>query len=153
MIKYIGRDNKTKLDYINYFLYIDLLFLIEVYYFAKGFVEECNNLDIYECKRIKVKDILRYLRYEKILIKIFRSLNKIEEFVDNIDEDEFYEFYYNLGKEYFKEFYFINNRILTNIKRKQILKTISKFLYSKFSYGLFSNNYKESKNKKNLYII
>jgi hypothetical protein len=153
LIKYIGRDNKTKLDYINYFLYIDLLFLIEVYYFAKGFVEECNNLDIYECKRIKVKDILRYLRYEKILIKIFGSLNKVEEFVDSIDEDGFYEFYYNLGREYFKEFYFINNRILTNIKRKQILKTISKFLYSKFSYGLFSNNYKESKNKKNLYII
>jgi hypothetical protein len=153
LIKYIGRDNKTKLDYINYFLYIDLLFLIEVYYFAKGFVEECNNLDIYECKKIKVKDILRYLRYEKILIKIFGSLNKVEEFVDNIDEDGFYEFYYDLGREYFKEFYFINNGILTNIKRKQILKTISKFLYSKFSYGLFFNNYKESKNKKNLYII
>jgi hypothetical protein len=153
LIKYIGRDNKTKLDYINYFLYTDLPFVIAVYYFAKGFVEECNNFDIYECKRIKVKDILRYLRYEKILIKIFGSLNKVEEFVDNIDEDGFYEFYYNLGREYFKEFYFINNGILTNIKRKQILKTISNFLDSKFSYSLFFNNYKESKNKKNLYII
>ncbi len=75
-----------------------------------------------------------YLRYEKILIKIFGGLNKVEEFVDNIDD------YYDLGREYFKEFYFINNGILTNIKRKQILKTISKFLNSKFSYGLFFNN-------------
>ena len=108
MIKYIGRDDKKKLDYINYFLYIDVLFAIAVYYFAKGFVEKCNNFYIYECKRIKVKDILKYLCYEKMLIKIFGSLNKVEEFVDNIDEDGLYEFYYDLGREYFKEFYFIN---------------------------------------------
>ena len=82
--------------------------VIAIYYFAKGFVEECNNLDIYKCKKIKVKHILRYLRYGKILIKIFGSLNKVEEFVDNIDEYRFYKFYYDLGREYFKEFYFIN---------------------------------------------
>ena len=131
-----------------------LLNIIAIYYFAKGFVEECNNLDIYKCKKIKVKHILRYLRYGKILIKIFGSLNKVEEFVDNIDEYRFYKFYYDLGREYFREFYFINNGILTNIKRKQIIKAISRLLDSKFGYGLFFNNYKESKNNKNsLYII
>jgi len=34
--KVYRKGYKTKLDYINYFLYIDLLFVIAVHYFAKS---------------------------------------------------------------------------------------------------------------------
>ena len=103
---------------------------------------------------IKVDDIMRYLGYEKILIKYFGSLDKFEEFVDDNDEDGVYEFYENFGKEYAREFIFINyGKLIYNIKRKYIIKAISVFLDSKISWSLFPKNCNKRKNMKNLYII
>jgi hypothetical protein len=104
---------------------------------------------------MKVDDVMRYLGYEKILIKYFGSLDKFEEFVDDNDEDGVYEFYENLGKEYAREFIFINygKLIYNNIKREYVIKAISGFLDSKISWSLFPKSCNERKNMKNLYII
>jgi len=89
------------------------------------------------------------LGYKRILTRMFKDINSIEEIIDNDDID--YEPYKKLGDKY-AELYF-KNKYIDNITEKHIAKIINEFLNSKFSYGLFSNNYKESKNKKNLYII
>jgi len=89
------------------------------------------------------------LGYKRILTRMFKDINSIEEIIDNDDID--YEPYKKLGDKY-AELYF-KNKYIDNITEKHIAKIINEFLNSKFSYGLFFNNYKESKNKKNLYII
>jgi hypothetical protein len=94
---------------------------------------------------------LEYLGYRKVLSKIFRDINSIEEKIDKIDDID-YEPYENLGKEY-AELYFNTNYSIDNITEKDIAKIINDFLNSKLSYGLFMDISYNIKYKSFLYII
>jgi len=92
------------------------------------------------------------LGYEKILTRMFRDIDSIEEIIDN-DDDIDYEPYKKLGDEY-AELYFNTNYIkMDNITEKSIAKIINEFLNSKLSYGLFIDTSYNIKYKSFPYII
>ena len=96
---------------------------------------------------------MKYLGYEKILTRMFRDINSIEEIIDNDDDDIDYEPYKKLGGEY-AELYFNTNYIkMDNITEKSIAEIINEFLNSKLSYGLFTDISYNIKYKSFLYII
>jgi len=137
----LRRKYKTKLDDIIYFNKDP----IAVYYFTKGFIEGCEELKICKEGKIKIGNVLEYLGYKRILIKMLRAKN-----INSINRN--YEYYKNLGEEY-AELHF-KNKYIDNITENHVAEIINGFLNSKLSYGLFSNGYFYSiKDKPIPYII
>ena len=137
----LQRKYKTKLDDIIYFNKDP----IAVYYFTKGFIAGCEDLEICKEGKIKIGNVLEYLGYRRILIKMFRAKN-----INSINTN--YEYYKNLGEEY-AELYF-KNKYIRNITENHVAEIINGFLNSKLSYGLFSNGYFYNiKDKSIQYII
>jgi len=95
---------------------------------------------------------LKYLGYEKILTRMFRDIDSIEEIIDN-DDDIDYEPYKKLGDEYAELYFNINYVKMDNITEKSIAKIINEFLNSKLSYGLFIDTSYNIKYKSFPYII
>jgi len=92
------------------------------------------------------------LGYEKILTRMFRDIDSIEEIIDN-DDDIDYEPYKKLGDEYAELYFNINYVKMDNITEKSIAKIINEFLNSKLSYGLFIDTSYNIKYKSFPYII
>ena len=95
---------------------------------------------------------MKYLGYEKILTRMFRDIDSIEEIIDN-DDDIDYEPYKKLGDEYAELYFNINYVKMDNITEKSIAKIINEFLNSKLSYGLFIDTSYNIKYKSFPYII
>jgi len=99
---------------------------------------------------------LKYLDYGegliKILSKISKDIDSIDEKIDN-DDDIDYEPYEKLGGEYAELYFNINYIKMDNITEKSIAKIINEFLNSKLSYGLFTDISYNIKYKSFLYII
>jgi len=92
------------------------------------------------------------LGYEKILTRMFRDIDSIEEIIDN-DDDIDYEPYKKLGDEYAELYFNINYVKMDNITEKNIAEIINEFLNSKLSYGLFIDTSYNIKYKSFPYII
>jgi len=99
---------------------------------------------------------LKYLDYGegliKILSKISKDINSIDEKIDNNDDID-YEPYKKLGGEYAELYFNTNYTKMDNITEKNIAKIINEFLNSKLSYGLFTDISYNIKYKSFLYII
>jgi len=110
-----------------------------VYYFAKGFIEECKNLRV--CKgKIKIEEVLRYLGYgEELIMKFENNRSSIEEMLESMNIN--YKSYENSGRE-FAEKYFRYNYIkeIFNIGSERVAELISRCIYSKSYYFLFREN-------------
>jgi hypothetical protein len=111
-----------------------------VYYFTKGFIEECENLRVCKVGEIKIEEVLGYLGYGEELIMLFENngslVKKMLKYM-NIN----YKRYENLGREFAEKYFWYNYaEVIFGIEPERVAELINRCIYSKSYYFLFREN-------------
>jgi len=111
-----------------------------VYYFTKGFIEECENLRVCKVGEIRIEKVLRYLGYGKELIMLFENngslIKKMLKYM-NIN----YRRYENSGREFAEKYFWYNYaKEIFDIGPERVAELINRSIYSKSYYFLFREN-------------
>jgi hypothetical protein len=110
-----------------------------IYYFTKGFIEECENLRVCKVGEIRIEKVLRYLGYRKELIMLFENngslVKKMLKYM-NIN----YKRYENSGREFAEKYFRYNYAEIFDIGPEHVAELINRCIYSKSYYFLFREN-------------
>jgi hypothetical protein len=106
-----------------------------IYYFTKGFIEECENLRICKVGEIRIKKVLEYLGYGEELIMQIKEIQK------NIYIN--YRRYENSGREFAKKYFMYNHGY--DIGPERVAELINRCMYSKSYYFLFREDLRPNK--------
>jgi hypothetical protein len=110
-----------------------------IYYFTKGFIEECENLRVCKVGEIRIEKVLRYLGYGKELIMLFENNGSlVKKMLKNMNIN--YKLYENSGREFAEKYFSYNYAEIFDIGPERVAELISRCVYSKSYYFLFREN-------------